>query len=177
MRYQRSSPRSAHWRWQKISKFNITLETDRAVYADRVRFKQILYNLMSNAVKFTPKEGRIDIDCHEDGNSVRISVTDTGIGIRAEDQAVIFEEFRQVEGRPTRPTKARAWVWRLRSGLWSSKGAEFPSKASLGKAADLLSPFPQDPGRSETLSRLDELESLHRGVERTPHETTYFDRG
>jgi signal transduction histidine kinase/CheY-like chemotaxis protein len=74
------------------------LAANWAVYADRVRFKQILYNLISNAVKFTPKAGRIDIDCHGDGKSVRISVTDTGIGIRAEDQAVIFEEFRQVEG-------------------------------------------------------------------------------
>ena len=74
------------------------LETNWAVYADRVRFKQILYNLISNAVKFTPKAGRIVIDCRGDGNLVRISVTDTGIGIRAEDQAVIFEEFRQVEG-------------------------------------------------------------------------------
>ena len=75
-----------------------TLETDLPVHADRVRFKQILYNLLSNAVKFTPKDGRIDVDCAERGNEVCISVTDTGIGIRAEDQAVVFEEFRQVEG-------------------------------------------------------------------------------
>jgi signal transduction histidine kinase len=73
-------------------------ETGWAVYADRVRFKQILYNLISNAVKFTPKDGRISIDCSADGNLVRISVADTGIGIRPEDQALIFEEFRQVEG-------------------------------------------------------------------------------
>jgi len=73
------------------------LEADRAVYADRVRFKQVLYNLLSNAVKFTPKNGRISIECAEEGNFVRLSVSDTGIGIRAEDQAVIFEEFRQVE--------------------------------------------------------------------------------
>ena len=76
------------------------LETNRAVYADRVRFKQILYNLLSNAVKFTPKDGQIDIDCAEKGNEVWISVTDTGIGIRAEDQAVVFEEFRQDRGKP-----------------------------------------------------------------------------
>jgi PAS domain S-box-containing protein len=74
------------------------LKGDEAVYADRVRFKQVLYNLLSNAVKFTPKGGRINIDCAEQENFVRLSVADTGIGIRAEDQAVVFEEFRQVEG-------------------------------------------------------------------------------
>lgn len=74
------------------------LETNLLVYADRVRFKQILYNLLSNAVKFTPKDGQISIECVENGDFICISVTDTGIGIRAEDQAIIFEEFRQVEG-------------------------------------------------------------------------------
>jgi signal transduction histidine kinase/DNA-binding response OmpR family regulator len=71
--------------------------TGVSVYADRVRFKQILYNLLSNAVKFTPKGGQIEIDCHEVGNFVSISVKDTGIGIRPEDQAAVFEEFRQLE--------------------------------------------------------------------------------
>jgi signal transduction histidine kinase/DNA-binding response OmpR family regulator len=70
-----------------------------SVSADRVRFKQILYNLLSNAVKFTPKDGRIEIECHSEGNLVSISVVDTGIGIRPEDQAAVFEEFRQVEAK------------------------------------------------------------------------------
>jgi PAS domain S-box-containing protein len=74
------------------------LRTDRPVYADRVRFKQILYNLLSNAVKFTPKGGRIEIDCFESADQIGLSVADTGIGIRPEDQTVVFEEFRQVEG-------------------------------------------------------------------------------
>src|SRR5258707_3063630 len=82
----------------KNIQIQITLDLDRPAYADRVRFKQILYNLLSNAVKFTPKEGRISIACAEDEDFVCIAVTDTGIGIRAEDQAVVFEEFRQVEG-------------------------------------------------------------------------------
>ena len=73
------------------------LTTGLSVYADRVRFKQILYNLLSNAVKFTPKGGRIEIDCHEGGGLVSISVKDTGIGIRPEDHAAVFEEFRQLE--------------------------------------------------------------------------------
>ena len=75
-----------------------TPAADLSVYADRVRFKQILYNLLSNAVKFTPKEGQISIECATNGDFITISVTDTGIGIRAEDQGIIFEEFRQVEG-------------------------------------------------------------------------------
>jgi PAS domain S-box-containing protein len=82
----------------KNIRVNQKMEIDSHVYADRVRFKQILYNLLSNAVKFTPNSGRITIDCREEGNSVCISVADTGVGIRAEDHAVIFEEFRQVEG-------------------------------------------------------------------------------
>src|SRR5690348_13313432 len=74
------------------------LQGDRPVYADRVRFRQFLYNLLSTAVKFTPKDGRIDIECAEKESELCISVTDTGIGIRAEDQTVVFEEFRQIEG-------------------------------------------------------------------------------
>jgi signal transduction histidine kinase len=73
------------------------------VYADRVRFKQVLYNLLSNAVKFTPQEGRIIIDCVDEGREVRISVTDTGVGIRPEDQKLVFDEFRQIEGSSQDP--------------------------------------------------------------------------
>ncbi len=74
------------------------VEAGLAVHADRLRFKQVLHNLLSNAVKFTPRNGRIDIDCVERDHEVRISVSDTGIGIRPEDQQVVFEEFRQIDG-------------------------------------------------------------------------------
>ena len=64
--------------------------------ADRVRFKQILYNLMSNAVKFTPEEGRVWIETATDGEMFTICVGDTGIGIAPSEQEAIFEEFHQV---------------------------------------------------------------------------------
>jgi signal transduction histidine kinase len=63
---------------------------------DERKIKQILLNLLSNAVKFTPEGGRIGIDAKQIDGSVQISVSDTGIGIAPEDQARIFEEFRQV---------------------------------------------------------------------------------
>jgi signal transduction histidine kinase len=65
---------------------------------DERKIKQILLNLLSNAVKFTPEGGRIGINARQADGAVEISVSDTGIGISSEDQAKIFEEFRQVGG-------------------------------------------------------------------------------
>jgi PAS domain S-box-containing protein len=67
-----------------------------AVYADRIRFKEILLNLLSNAVKFTPRGGRITLRGEERPGDVYFAVTDTGIGIAAEDQEAIFDSFYQV---------------------------------------------------------------------------------
>lgn len=67
--------------------------------ADERKFKQILLNLLSNATKFTPDGGKISVWAIRDGDSVRVSVKDTGIGISREDQDKIFNEFQQV-GNP-----------------------------------------------------------------------------
>jgi len=66
------------------------------IEADERKVKQILYNLLSNAVKFTPDGGRVDVSVRADNGDVRVEVRDTGIGVAAEDQDRIFEEFRQV---------------------------------------------------------------------------------
>jgi len=66
------------------------------ITADERKFKQILLNLLSNAVKFTPDGGRVDVLARRDNSNAVISVHDTGIGIAPEDQAAVFEEFRQV---------------------------------------------------------------------------------
>jgi len=66
------------------------------VQADERKVKQVLVNLLSNAVKFTPDGGRVDVAARLDTTHVEICVRDTGIGIAPEDQALLFEEFRQV---------------------------------------------------------------------------------
>jgi signal transduction histidine kinase len=53
-------------------------------------------NLLSNALKFTPEGGRIDVGGRLDGEVAEVSVTDTGVGIAPADQEAVFEEFRQV---------------------------------------------------------------------------------
>ncbi len=71
------------------------------IYADRAKIKQTLLNLISNAIKFTPKGGFVRIDVTgivvQERPMLQISVADTGVGIAAEDRTKIFEEFRQVD--------------------------------------------------------------------------------
>ena len=76
--------------------FASRLPRELCVYADCTRFRQIFYNLLSNAVKFTPEGGSILIEATERDDEVSISVTDTGVGIPAEEQRSIFNEFHQV---------------------------------------------------------------------------------
>ena len=64
--------------------------------ADERKFKQIMLNLLSNAVKFTPDGGRVDVRAKRDTTTVEIAVRDTGVGIAPEDQAALFEEFKQL---------------------------------------------------------------------------------
>jgi signal transduction histidine kinase len=63
---------------------------------DERKVKQVLLNLLSNALKFTPEGGRIDVGARLGDDMAEVSVADTGIGIAPEDQAAVFEEFRQV---------------------------------------------------------------------------------
>jgi len=65
--------------------------------ADERRIKQVLVNLLTNASKFTPDGGRIEISARKNGRELLISVSDTGIGIAAEHQERIFDRFYQVQ--------------------------------------------------------------------------------
>src|SRR5262249_32795258 len=67
-----------------------------AIRADERKVKQVLLNLLSNALKFTPERGRINVGASVNGGLVEVSVADTGVGIAPEDQEAAFEEFRQV---------------------------------------------------------------------------------
>jgi signal transduction histidine kinase len=87
--------------------------TSKAIWADERKLKKILYNLLSNAVKFTPEGGSItlaakpisgfgirnsELKGEEKQSAIEVSVSDTGIGIKPEDQARIFNTFEQADG-------------------------------------------------------------------------------
>ncbi len=76
----------------------LDVEVDRRLgpfAGDERKFKQILLNLLTNAVKFTPAGGRVAVRAMQVDGAVEVAVSDTGIGIAEEDQELIFEEFRQ----------------------------------------------------------------------------------
>jgi signal transduction histidine kinase len=92
---------------ERATRHGITLELNLdprlgELVGDERKVKQIILNLLSNAVKFTPEGGRISLKAGLTDGTVEISVTDTGIGIAPDDQAAIFEEFRQVGTDETR---------------------------------------------------------------------------
>ncbi|MDO8727144.1 MAG: PAS domain-containing sensor histidine kinase [Candidatus Methanoperedens sp.] len=88
---------------EKAMKHNVLLKTEfdpqiEFIQADKQRFKQILFNLLSNAVKFSKETGgTITITAKKEGDMVKISVSDTGIGIKDENIGRLFQKFEQLE--------------------------------------------------------------------------------
>jgi PAS domain S-box-containing protein len=72
---------------------------------DRERVRQILLNLIGNAVKFTPPGGTVTLACRPDAETVRITVQDSGVGIAQEEQERIFDSFQQVDRRLNHPAE------------------------------------------------------------------------
>jgi signal transduction histidine kinase len=74
-----------------------TPDSELVAHTDPEKVRQILLNLLSNSLKFTPPGGRIDVRCERRGSEVLIHVTDTGIGIPAERLDSVFEPFVQLQ--------------------------------------------------------------------------------
>lgn len=79
-----------------ISLEHETVEDDLVANFDRERMLQVLTNLIANALKFTPRGGRISLRCERAGGEVRLSVTDTGTGIPSDMLEAVFERFLQL---------------------------------------------------------------------------------
>lgn len=69
---------------------------------DPKRITQVLWNLLNNAVKYTPKGGKVNIISDDKGDEIHVAVSDTGIGIKKEDYEIIFDRFRQLDSSLTR---------------------------------------------------------------------------
>ncbi|MGO9015655.1 MAG: response regulator [Dissulfurispiraceae bacterium] len=133
----------------------LLIKTDNIpfILADRVKFKQILYNLLSNAVKFTPEGGNITLDAtatnagnlpsqvrdltdfSEKTTFLKLSVTDSGIGIKREDLDRIFSEFEQVDSSLSRRYEGTGLGLALTKRLIELHGGEIFVESEEGKGS------------------------------------------
>jgi signal transduction histidine kinase/DNA-binding response OmpR family regulator len=80
----------------------VSVEPSCVLLGDASRLQQILWNLMNNALKFTPKQGNVSVTATRSDATIRLSVSDTGKGIPPNFQPYIFDRFRQADGSTTR---------------------------------------------------------------------------
>jgi signal transduction histidine kinase len=110
---------------------------------DERKIKQILLNLLSNAVKFTPEGGRIGIRAKQTDGGVEVSVSDTGIGIAPEDQAKIFEEFRQVGGDNAKKIEGTGLGLTLAKKFVELHGGKIWVESQVGKGSTFSFTLPE----------------------------------
>jgi len=122
-----------------VTKKGVQLQADGAdagmVRADAGKVKQMLLNLVSNAIKFTPEGGSITISAARRTRAVEISVADSGIGIAEADQAQIFQEFHQVEGGPGRRHEGTGLGLALTKRFAALHGGDVKFRSQLGRGS------------------------------------------
>ncbi|WP_395138320.1 ATP-binding protein [Armatimonas sp.] len=149
-----------------LQKKNITLDiaggtTLPPLIADQAKFKQVLYNLISNAIKFTPENGKVTVTLATAGSGslLQVDIKDTGIGIKKEDQDRIFREFEQVDNSYSRQQQGtglglalvRKFIEMHGGRIWVSSAGE-----DQGSTFSFTVPFgPEDstPGRGSKPER------------------------
>jgi PAS domain S-box-containing protein len=119
----------------------------RLLRGDSRRLKQMLVNLLGNAVKFTPSGGRIglDVSADPDRHRVRIGVWDTGIGIPAEQRARLFEPFVQLDSRLSRQYDGSGLGLALLHSMVELHGGDISVESEVGQGSRFEVTLPWDP--------------------------------
>jgi len=113
------------------------------ILADERAVLQMLNNLVSNAIKFTPSGGRVDIRGAATANGVTLSVSDTGIGIAPEDQMRVFERFgRSTDALVSTPQGGTGLGLAIVKGLIELHGGEVYLSSARGEGTDVTLRFP-----------------------------------
>jgi signal transduction histidine kinase len=113
----------------------ITCDRTTVVRGDQERVIQILVNLLSNAIKFTPRGGRLVINCAATEKMVRMHVCDTGIGIPPDKLEAIFEPFIQVKGGLTGPESGIGLGLAISRLLARAMHGDLTAESTLGEGA------------------------------------------
>ncbi len=129
----------------KQIRLHVEVEPDLLIDADRIRFKQVLYNLLSNAVKFTPAEGDVWLEGSRLQERAIFAVRDTGMGIRMEDQELIFQEFHQVVKDDDEVSEGTGLGLAITKRLVAQHGGKLEVRSQFGHGATFTFDLPLAP--------------------------------
>jgi signal transduction histidine kinase len=123
----------------------------QGVFIDAQRFKQVLFNYLSNALKFTPEQGRVALRVLPDGPlRFRLEVEDTGIGVKPEDLPRLFVEFQQLDASRAKRYAGTGLGLALTRRIVEAQGGQVavrsvPGEGSVFSAVLPCQPLPQGP--------------------------------
>jgi hypothetical protein len=130
-----------------VKKKQLILDVDTnqecPVYADKLKIKQVLYNLFSNAIKFTPEKGKIAIDIDYGDEDITISVSDSGIGIPPEEQDKLFKPFRQLDSDSNRQYQGTGLGLALVRNIIEMHGGQIWVESEAGKGSTFKFTLPR----------------------------------
>jgi PAS domain S-box-containing protein len=112
--------------------------------ADRTKVEQVLLNLFSNAVKFTPAGGRVTVACQADGERLVVRVSDTGVGIPAEKREEIFEPFVQLGRTLTSGPVGAGLGLAISRELARAMGGDLAVESEEGRGSTFTFTLPSD---------------------------------
>ncbi len=122
-----------------------TSETgELSLEGDKGRIEQVVVNIVSNAVKYTADGGEISIASHKDGDFVKVTVTDNGIGIPEEDIPHLFERFYRVEKARTSDTGGTGLGLAIAKEIVEAHGGSITVDSSLGHGTSVTLTLPVD---------------------------------
>lgn len=113
-----------------------------SVSGDEARLRQVLDNLIGNAMKYAPEGGEIEVGGYQDGNDVTVYVRDHGVGMTEEDQEHIFERFFRVDGALSRKTQGAGLGLYLSKSIIEAHGGTMHVESELGQGSTLYFSLP-----------------------------------
>lgn len=133
------------------------------VWVDQERIKQVMINLLGNAVKFTPNGGRITVRLWEEDAALRCDVADTGPGIPSGELEAIFDKFYQVRQEKDRKTEGTGLGLAISRGIISVHNGRIWATSTLGKGATFSFSLPKpQPGQRASEETRGEGQNTHR---------------
>ncbi len=113
------------------------------VRGDEARLRQVLYNLLDNAIKYTPEGGAVAVRCGRDGGEAVLAVRDTGVGIPPEHLHRVFDRFYRADKARTREQGGAGLGLSIARSIAAAHGGRIELESALGKGATFIVRLPE----------------------------------